>query len=223
MKPESTASLPVSAFSVIRRSRACGALRELADSGLLRGRLEPARGAQWHADLLGEPLWDGVDRRTREILLVAEALWRSLEALVFDDYSAVGLHYRRAIENEWRARVGHRLARCLNRRVESLTPGEMLRAVRDCGPMARQLLARELVPDTRLFDLDFMRLVIDLCDTFLNDSAHPEGLDRRACVALRAILLDQGVLRDLLRSVQPAARPWEDGAPSSAVPKASRA
>ena len=101
--------------------------------------------------------------------------------------------------------TAYRLAHCLNRRVESLTPGEMLRAVRDCGPMARQLLARELVPDTRLFDLDFMRLVIDLCDTFLNDSAHPEGLDRRACVALRAILLDQGVLRDLLRCVQPAA------------------
>lgn len=204
MTQPSTPFLPA---SVSRPSLACPALRRLADSSILHGRLEPSREACRLADVLGVDLWDGVERRTRDILLVAEVLWRSLEAVALDDYSAVGLHYRRAIENEWRARVGQRLACCLNRRVESLSPGEMLRAVRDCGPIARQLLARELVRDTRLFDLDFMRLAIDLCDTFLNDSAHPEGLDRRDCVELRAILLDQRVLRDLLRSVQPAPAP----------------
>jgi hypothetical protein len=160
-------------------------------------------------EFLGENLSGEIDRYTWELLLDAEANWARLEHSLVkdDDYRVIGLGYRCALEHEWRGKIGRALSACDSRVHPSrATLGEMVRTVYEKAgsPIGRQVLKSRLPVHgkSRLFDQLFMSRARDVLEKFLNAAAHPGGLDRATCREFRRRLLEEGMLRDLLASVQ---------------------
>lgn len=159
--------------------------------------------------LLGEKLCAQIDRDTWGFIVQAETNWSSLEErLVKDgDYRVIGLAYRCAIENEWRLKIGQSLSTFEPRfNPERAMLGDMLRTLEENQrtQFGRQVLRGRLGAqrESRLFDDVFLRRVKKDLGEYLNAGAHVSGLDRSGCGALRARLLEGGMLRDLLASVQ---------------------
>ena len=120
-------------------------------------------------------------------------------------FSAVGLNYRRAIEYEWHRRIGEFIAPLVPRQSKPPSVGQMLRAIRDCTAtaMGREMLRKIVSGNSRFFDPLFVQRAIDISDMSLNEAVHEHGLARRDCDRLRIILIEHGVLSDLLQSAQP--------------------
>lgn len=160
------------------------------------------------AGLLGDKLYSQIDRETRRLLAEAEAAWSSGEqSLERDtDCALIGWTYRRAIENEWRLRLGPVL-RSVDRKInpDRATLGEMLSALRQLSTIGQQLARHQLTGivrgDSRIFDQLFLRRASNVVGAYLNEASH-RGLGRRECSALRTELLKGRLLHDLLASVQ---------------------
>jgi hypothetical protein len=146
---------------------------------------------------------------TLDLLRDAEANWFLLEQRLVknDGYEVIGLAYRCAIENEWRLRIGRSLSALQsNLHQDRAMLGEMLRALQGqvnnqvCREVLKQRLPVRI--DSRLFDQLFLQRASNMVKTSLNEAAHPSGLDRAGCKALRSQLFEQGMLWDLLACVQ---------------------
>jgi hypothetical protein len=169
-------------------------------------------------DLLGEGLYRQVDQETRRLLAEAEAAWASGEHNLDSgaDYAIIGWTYRRAIENEWRLRVGDALAALDRERdPDRATLGAMLHVLRQPRPIGQQLVRRQLAGvvrgDSRIFDQIFLRRASNLIAAYLNEASH-RRLDRTQCTTLRTQLLEGRVLHERIVDMNAlrrrSARPW---------------
>lgn len=156
-------------------------------------------------DELGEDVWNGITERTKVFLLSASQLWRFCEQTGQSQYGSVGGAYRSAIENEWREKVGPVITQLGGLNVDLLSLDRMLRWLeeRTTTAVGRELLRPRLVNGSKLFEPEFLRQVDRLLlKGYLNPAAHSQGLTREQCMELRTILFEQGMLRDLLKSIQ---------------------
>ncbi len=145
---------------------------------------------------IGPSLWRALDPNTREILLDAEAFWRTRS------FSAVGNYYRRALEHEWRIRLAAGL-RSLDPEL-SFDPavGEMLHVIQRCTKsIGHALLTKVLSRKSELLNPLFVKRALGLVE-FLNRASHAVGFDQADCASLRMVLLDQGMLKDLFEAVR---------------------
>jgi hypothetical protein len=183
--------------TAIADSRLVGELREM-------GRRLNVQAVGVAAELeqtLGSELWRHLDEETRALLVLADTYWHALESRFIrsDDYGVVGVHYRRAIEHEWRRRLGA---------VPGLDPtgtlGELTTKLRELNPIGRAFLADYVGDCSPILNpqfLDDMRR--QLIHRYLNPSAHSQGLRREDCENLRTRLLRERQLQRILNAVQP--------------------
>jgi hypothetical protein len=145
-----------------------------------------------------DDLWARLDESTQRLLREAELHWAAVDGgLLGTDYSSVGVTYRRAIEAEWRAKLA------VPGVDASKTLGAIIGRLLELGSLWQQHIASRCGPRSSLLDRRFLRQLSAVCVDYLNPGAHPSGLSREACVELRSMLLDQGLLRQSLAAVQP--------------------
>jgi hypothetical protein len=144
-----------------------------------------------------------VSEETWEIVELASEFWRMLESRSTGDYSAVGVCYRRAIEREWRRRLFPVMEQFWKKRPGPTTSlGDLLLLFETDTQVDRGKLARHFREGSRLLQPEFVEVARDIIRE-LNPAAHARGLSRQECIAIREKLLDDGLLWDLLESVQP--------------------
>jgi hypothetical protein len=149
--------------------------------------------------VIGADVRQNMLQETWDMLLGAELAWLS------QDYTAMGVHYRRALEHEWRTRTPASLMRFVRSPRDRMGLGEIMHVLRNAltgGTIGRATVIQELGPTNPLLRGDVLWRITDICDTFLNEAAHVRGLDRSQGDALRGQLLADGLLRTWLSSVQ---------------------
>jgi hypothetical protein len=134
------------------------------------------------------------------MLLLAETLWSSLESEAIaanNDYSVVGVQFRRAIEHVWKKALANMPGVDTNG-----TLGKLLVSLLDLTAIGRGVLAGRLGNNSPLLNGPFLRGVLDLSIRFLNPAAHARGLTQATCMNLREELLDRGWLRRILEATR---------------------
>jgi hypothetical protein len=166
-------------------------------------RLDAFRSKGVLANVLGLDLIGVLDPDTVDILTAAEILWSLFESRSERDYSPVGVHYRRALENEWRNKVCPILESLRVPDVRHLRQG--LLSLQKATPSVLSVLRAHFGRDNLMLDArhskEFSKLLT--IARALNEAAHPGGLNRAACRGLRDELLNERWLHRFLKAFQP--------------------